>query len=115
MNYVIAVIQPQKLDAVREALGKVGVSGITITDAQGYGRQKGHAEVYKGHEYVVNFVRKVKLEIACDSSILDKVIEAISKGAKTGDQGKVGDGKIFVFDMKETIRIRTGERGTVAI
>jgi nitrogen regulatory protein PII len=99
---------------VREALGKVGVTGLTVSDAQGYGRQKGHAEVYKGHEYVVNFVRKVKLEIACEAALLDKAIEAISKAAKTGD-GKVGDGKIFVFDLKDTVRIRTGERGSVAI
>ncbi len=114
MNYVIAMIQPPKLDAVREALGKVGVMGLTVSDAQGYGRQKGHAEVYKGHEYVVNFVRKVKLEIACEASQLDKVIEAISKAAKTGD-GKVGDGKIFVLDLKDTVRIRTGEHGEAAI
>ncbi|MEI6236373.1 MAG: P-II family nitrogen regulator [Planctomycetota bacterium] len=115
MNYVVAIIQPQKLDAVREALSKVGVTGVTITDAQGYGRQKGHAEVYRGHEYQVNFVRKVKIEIAVDSSILDATLAAISGAAKTGEQGKVGDGKIFVFDLKETIRIRTGERGTSAI
>lgn len=114
MNYVVAIIQPPRLDAVREALTKVGVSGLTVTDAQGYGRQKGHAETYRGHEYVVNFVRKVKLEIACEASLVDKVIEAVSTAAKTGG-GKVGDGKIFVFDLKETVRIRTGERGTVAI
>jgi nitrogen regulatory protein P-II 2 len=115
MNYVIAIIQPQKLDAVRDALNAVGVAGITITDAQGYGRQKGHTEVYRGHEYTVTFVRKVKLEIACPAASVDKVVEAISSAAKTGDQGKVGDGKIFVFDLKETIRIRTGEHGNDAI
>ena len=114
MNYIIAIIQPPKLDAVRDALSKAGVAGVTVSDAQGYGRQKGHAEVYRGHEYTVNFVRKVKLEIACEEHQVDKVVEAISKAAKTGD-GKVGDGKIFVLDLKDTIRIRTGERGTAAI
>lgn len=114
MNFVIAIIQPPRLDAVREALTKVGVSGITVTDAQGYGRQKGHTEVYRGHEYTVNFVRKVKLEIACDDTVLEKVIAAITTSAKSGD-GKLGDGKIFVFDMKEAVRIRTGERGAEAI
>jgi len=114
MNYVIAIIQPPKLDAVRNALQKLGVTGLTVSDAQGYGRQKGHKEVYHGHEYVVNFVRKVKLEIACDAALCDKVIEAISTAAKT-EGGKVGDGKIFVLDLKETVRIRTGERGSIAI
>ena len=114
MNFIIAVIQPPKLDAVREALSAVGVAGITVTDAQGYGRQKGHKEVYRGHEYAVNFVRKVRLEIACEASLTDKAVEAITKAARTGE-GKVGDGKIFVFEMKDTIRIRTGERGSVAI
>src|SRR5437762_12203898 len=88
MNYIIAIVQPPRVDAVREALTKVGVTGLTVSDAQGYGRQKGHAEVYRGHEYTVNFVRKVKLEIACESHLLDKVIEAISIAAKTGE-GKV--------------------------
>lgn len=114
MNYVIAIIQPQKLDAVREALQKVGVAGVTVSDVQGYGRQKGHSEVYRGHEYTVNFVRKVKLEIACESHLLEQVLAAISTAAKS-DVAKVGDGKIFVFDMKDAMRIRTGERGTVAI
>lgn len=114
MNYIVAIIQPPKLDAVREALTKVGVTGLTVTDAQGYGRQKGHAEVYRGHEYTVNFVRKVKLEIACETHLVDRVVEAITIAAKSGD-GKVGDGKIFVFDLKDTIRIRTSEHGTAAI
>ncbi|HLX65296.1 MAG TPA: P-II family nitrogen regulator [Planctomycetota bacterium] len=114
MNYVIAIIQPHKLDAVRDALTKVGIAGLTVSDAQGYGRQKGHKEVYHGHEYTVSFVRKVKLEIACDEHVVDKVVDAIATAAKT-DGGKVGDGKIFVFDLKETIRIRTGERGSIAI
>lgn len=115
MNYVIAVIQPQKLDAVREALAAVGVSGVTISDAQGYGRQKGHSEVFRGHEYTVQFVRKIKLEIACDANATDGIVQAICKAAKAGAEGKIGDGKIFVFEMNETIRIRTGERGADAI
>ena len=114
MNFIIAVIQPSKLDAVREALVKRGIAGLTVSDVQGYGRQKGHSEVYRGHEYTVNFVRKVKLEIACDGHVTDGVIEAISKAAKTGD-GKVGDGKIFVLDLQEAVRIRTGERGSGAL
>jgi nitrogen regulatory protein P-II 2 len=114
MKYVIAVIQPQKLDLVREALMATGVAGVTVSDVQGYGRQKGHTEVYRGHEYTVNFVRKVKLEVACNSTIVEKVVEAISRAAKSGD-GKIGDGKIFVLDLQDTIRIRTGERGTDAL
>src|SRR5437763_14551050 len=114
MKYIVAIIQPPKLDAVREALGHAGVSGVTVSDVQGYGRQKGHTEVYRGHEYTVNFVRKVKLEIACDKDTVEKVVEAISKGAKTGD-GKIGDGKIFVLDLQDAVRIRTGERGAEAI
>ena len=115
MNYVVAIIQPQKLDAVREALNAAGIPGITVTDAQGCGRQKGHAEVYRGAEYTMKFVRKVKIEIACASVDLDKVVQAISATAKTGTGGKVGDGKIFIFDLKETIRIRTGEHGEDAV
>jgi nitrogen regulatory protein P-II 2 len=114
MKYVIAVIQPQKLDLVREALMATGVAGVTVSDVQGYGRQKGHTEVYRGHEYTVNFVRKVKLEVACNSTIVEKVVEAISRAAKSGD-GKIGDGKIFVLDLQDTIRIRTGERGADAL
>ncbi len=114
MKYIIAIIQPQKLDAVREALGHSGISGVTVTDVQGYGRQKGHTEVYRGHEYTVNFVRKVKIEIACDESISEKVVEAISNAAKTGG-GKIGDGKIFVLNLEDATRIRTGERGPDAL
>src|SRR3954465_7211988 len=114
MKYVIAVIQPHRLDVVREALRAAGVAGVTVSDVQGYGRQKGHTEVYRGHEYTVNFVRKVKLEVACNSNIVEKVVEAISRSAKTGD-GKIGDGKIFVLDLQDSIRIRTGERGADAL
>jgi len=114
MKYVIAVIQPAKLDIVRDALQKAGVNGVTVSDAQGYGRQKGHTEVFRGHEYVINFVRKVKLEIACDSERVDAVVAAIAGSAKS-DGGKIGDGKIFVFDLGNVIRIRTGESGHEAI
>ncbi|MEI6232239.1 MAG: P-II family nitrogen regulator [Planctomycetota bacterium] len=114
MKLVTAIIQPQKLDAVREALGHVGVSGVTVSDVQGYGRQKGHTEVYRGHEYTVNFVRKVKLEIACTAEMAEKVVETISTSAKTGG-GKIGDGKIFIVNLEDTIRIRTGERGREAL
>jgi len=114
VKYVIAVIQPQKLDLVREALAQAGINGVTVSDVQGYGRQKGHTEVYRGHEYTVNFVRKVKLEIACEGEVVDKVVEAIVKSAKTGT-GKIGDGKIFVLDLEDSVRIRTGERGAEAL
>ncbi len=114
MKYIIAVIQPQKLDAVREALAGAGINGVTVSDVQGYGRQKGHTEVYRGHEYVVSFVRKVKLEIACDEEVADKVVEAISRSSKSGD-GKIGDGKIFVLELEDAVRIRTGERGSDAL
>ncbi|HEY3324517.1 MAG TPA: P-II family nitrogen regulator [Planctomycetota bacterium] len=114
MKYIIAIIQPHKLDAVREALGQAGVAGVTVSDVQGYGRQKGHTEVYRGHEYTINFVRKVKLEIACDSSVADKIVEAITRSAKNED-GKIGDGKLFVVDLLDAVRIRTGERGMDAL
>jgi nitrogen regulatory protein P-II 1 len=114
MKYVIAVIQPHRLDVVREALSAAGVAGVTVSDVQGYGRQKGHTEVYRGHEYTVNFVRKVKIEVACDTEVADKVVEAISRSAKSGD-GKIGDGKIFVLDLQDAVRIRTGERGRDAL
>jgi nitrogen regulatory protein P-II 2 len=114
MKYVVAILQPQKLDAVRDALAAAGVAGITVSDVQGYGRQKGHTEVYRGHEYAVNFVRKVKLEIACDDKAVDSVVEAVSGAAKSGE-GKIGDGKIFVLELLDAVRIRTGERGPIAI
>jgi nitrogen regulatory protein PII len=114
MKYVIAIIQPQKLDAVREALSGTGIAGVTVSDVQGYGRQKGHTEVYRGHEYTVSFVRKVKLEIACDSNKVDTIVESITRAAKTGD-GKIGDGKVFVLDLADAVRIRTGERGADAL
>ena len=112
MKMVSAVIKPFKLDEVREALSSLGVQGITVTEVKGFGRQKGHTELYRGAEYVVDFLPKVKIEIAVDESILDRVIEAIEQSARTG---KIGDGKIFVYDLEQAIRIRTGETGADAI
>ena len=112
MKLITAIIRPFKLDEVREALTEVGVSGITVTEVKGFGRQKGHTELYRGAEYVVDFLPKVKIEAAIQDAILDQVIEAIEKSAGTG---KVGDGKIFVFDLEQVIRIRTGETGEEAL
>jgi nitrogen regulatory protein P-II 2 len=112
MKFVTAIIKPFKLDEVREALSAIGVQGITVTEVKGFGRQKGHTELYRGAEYVVDFLPKVKLEAAIDDSMLDQVIETIEKSASTG---KIGDGKIFVFDVEQVIRIRTGETGTAAL
>jgi nitrogen regulatory protein P-II 2 len=112
MKFVSAIIKPFKLDEVREALSAIGVQGITVTEVKGFGRQKGHTELYRGAEYVVDFLPKVKLEIAIDDALLDQVIEAIEKSANTG---KIGDGKIFVFDLEQAIRIRTGETGGEAL
>ena len=112
MKLVAAIIKPFKLDDVREALGDIGVSGITVIEVKGFGRQKGHTELYRGAEYVVDFLPKIKVEIAVDDGLVDKVIEAISGAARTG---KIGDGKIFVFDLQQVIRIRTGETGSDAL
>ena len=112
MKLVTAIIKPFKLDEVREALAKVGVQGITVTEVKGFGRQKGHTELYRGAEYVVDFLPKVKLEIAIKTELLEQVIEAIEKAAHTG---KIGDGKIFVYDVEQVVRIRTGETGPDAI
>jgi len=112
MKLVTAVIKPFKLDEVREALSAIGVQGITVTEVKGFGRQKGHTELYRGAEYVVDFLPKVKVEAAIQDSILDQVIEAIEKSAGTG---KIGDGKIFVFELEQVIRIRTGETGEEAL
>jgi nitrogen regulatory protein P-II 2 len=112
MKYIIAVIKPHKLDEVREALTNLGVSGMTVTEVKGFGRQKGHTELYRGAEYVVDFLPKVKLEIAISESLLDQTLEAITKAANTG---KIGDGKIFVSNLTQVIRIRTGETGDEAI
>ena len=112
MKLVTAIIKPFKLDDVREALSEIGVQGITVTEVKGFGRQKGHTELYRGAEYVVDFLPKVKLEIGVDEAILDQVVEAISKAANTG---KIGDGKIFVYDLEKALRIRTGETGSDAL
>jgi nitrogen regulatory protein P-II 2 len=112
MKLVAAIIKPFKLDDVREALGDIGVSGITVIEVKGFGRQKGHTELYRGAEYVVDFLPKIKVEIAVDDDLVDKVIEAITNAARTG---KIGDGKIFVFDLQQVIRIRTGETGSDAL
>ena len=112
MKMVMAIIKPFKLDDVREALAEAGVAGITATEVKGFGRQKGHTELYRGAEYVVDFLPKVKIEAAVQTEILEQVIEAIEKSASTG---KIGDGKIFVFDLEQAIRIRTGESGAEAL
>jgi nitrogen regulatory protein P-II 2 len=112
MKMITAVIKPFKLDDVREALSGVGVQGVTVSEVKGFGRQKGHTELYRGAEYVVDFLPKVRLEIAVDDSISDQVIEALIKAANTG---KIGDGKIFVHSLEQVIRIRTGESGAEAL
>jgi len=112
MKMVAAVIKPFKLDDVREALSDIGVQGITVTEVKGFGRQKGHTELYRGAEYVVDFLPKVKIELAIPDELLDRVVEAIMNAAKTG---KIGDGKIFVYQLDQAIRIRTGETGAEAL
>ena len=112
MKKIEAIIKPFKLDEVREALSELGIMGLTATEVKGFGRQKGHTELYRGAEYVVDFLPKVKIEIVLDDSMVEKAIEAINKSAKTG---KIGDGKIFVINIERAIRIRTGEEGSDAI
>ena len=112
MKMVTAVVKPFKLDDVREALSEIGVQGVTVTEVKGFGRQKGHTELYRGAEYVVDFLPKVKIEVAIADDLLDQVVESISKAANSG---KIGDGKIFVTDLQQAIRIRTGETGNDAI
>ncbi|MEJ2479446.1 MAG: P-II family nitrogen regulator [Acidihalobacter sp.] len=112
MKLLIAIIKPFKLDEVREGLSEIGVQGITVTEVKGFGRQKGHTELYRGAEYVVDFLPKVKIEVALDDALIDQAIDAISKAASTG---KIGDGKIFVMPLEQAIRIRTGETGVDAL
>ena len=112
MKFVIAVIKPFKLDEVREALGALGIQGITVTEVRGHGRQRGHTEFYRGAEYTVSFVPKVKLELAVEDSLADKVIETIQL---TGQTGQIGDGKIFLLPLEQAVRIRTGETGAAAL
>ncbi|SHG65788.1 nitrogen regulatory protein P-II family [Hydrocarboniphaga daqingensis] len=112
MKMLIAIIKPFKLDAVREALSDIGVQGMTVTEVRGFGRQKGHTELYRGAEYTVDLLPKIKLEVALTPDNVDKAIDAISKAARTG---QIGDGKIFVYDLGQTVRIRTGENGIDAV
>ncbi|MDA0983653.1 MAG: P-II family nitrogen regulator [Proteobacteria bacterium] len=112
MKLITAIIKPFKLDEVREALSAIGVQGITVTEVKGFGRQKGHTELYRGAEYVVDFLPKVKIEAAIKTEMLDQVLEAIERAANTG---KIGDGKIFVFELEKVVRIRTGETDAAAI
>ncbi len=112
MKIISAIIKPFKLDDVRQALGDCGVQGLTVSEVKGFGRQKGHTELYRGAEYVVDFLPKVKLEIAIDDDLLDQAIEAISSSANTG---KIGDGKIFITPLEQVVRIRTGESGSAAL
>ena len=115
MKLIIAIIQPQKLEAVKAALTEVEVFRLTVMDVQGFGRQKGHTEVYRGHEFTVNLLRKVQLQIAVNDEFVDRAVNAIIKGGRTEPNGEVGDGKIFVLPLDDCIRIRTGERGGEAI
>ena len=112
MKFIVAVIQPHRIDAVREALTGIGVEGLTVTEVRGYGRQRGHKEVYRGSEYTITYVPKLKLEIATEDEKADEVVEALTRAARTG---KIGDGKIFVLDLQSALRIRTGETGTQAL
>ena len=112
MKLVTAIIKPFKLDEVREALSEINVQGMTVTEVKGFGRQKGHTELYRGAEYVVDFLPKIKIEAAVDDAVVDQVIDAIQNAARTG---KIGDGKIFVADLNQVIRIRTGETGNEAL
>jgi nitrogen regulatory protein P-II 2 len=112
MKFIMAIIKPFKLDEVREALTALGVQGLTVTEARGFGRQKGHTEIYRGAEYAVNFVPKIKIEIAVSNDLVERVVDTILKTAATG---RIGDGKIFVFDMMQAVRIRTGDRNEEAL
>ncbi len=112
MKFIVAIIQPFKLDAVREALSELGVEGLTASEVRGFGRQKGHREVYRGSEYTINYVPKVKIEIAVGNELAERVVETLQNVAQTG---KIGDGKIFVFELSEAIRVRTGETGEAAL
>jgi nitrogen regulatory protein P-II 1 len=115
MKLIEAIIQPSRLEAVKEALNEVEVVRLTVCDVQGFGRQKGHTEIYRGHEYTVNLLRKVKLEIAVNDDFVEPTIQAIIRAGRSGENGQIGDGKIFILPMDDCIRIRTGERGPEAI
>ncbi len=115
MKYIIAIIQPTRVESVKDALSHIEIFRLTVSDAQGIGRQKGHTEVYRGHEYHINFTSKVKLEIAVDDRYVDQTVQAIVEAARTGKEGKIGDGKIFILPLEDVIRIRTRERGVEAL
>lgn len=112
MKYIIAIIQPHRLEAVRDALAEIGVKGLTVTEVRGFGRQKGQTEIYRGAEYAMQYVPKVKLEIAVDDEIADRAVEAVGTGARTG---RIGDGKVFVLSLEGAMRVRTGEMGADAL
>jgi nitrogen regulatory protein P-II 1 len=115
MKYIVAIIQPNRLEAVKEALSHIEVFRLTVSDVQGIGRQKGHTEFYRGHEYMINLIRKVKLEIATDDQYVENVVDAICENARTGKDGRIGDGKIFIMPLEDVVRIRTRERGHDAL
>ncbi len=115
MKLIIAIIQPARLEAVKAALTEVEVFRLTVMDVQGFGRQKGHTEVYRGHEFTVNLLRKVQLQIAVNDDFVEPTVNAIIKGGRTGEKGEIGDGKIFILPLEDCVRIRTGERGGEAI
>ena len=115
MKMITAIIQPSRIEAVKDQLARAGVHGMTFTDVHGIGRQKGRTEIYRGHEYVITLISKVKLEIAAEDESVGEVIETIVKGARSGEEGKIGDGKIFVTDLENVVRIRTGEAGALAL
>lgn len=115
MKLILAIIKPEKLDAVKEALNRVEVFRLTVVDVQGFGRQKGQSEIYRGHELTVNMLRKVQLQIAVNEGFVEPTVNAIVEAARTGQDGRIGDGKIFILPLEDAIRIRTGERGPEAI
>jgi nitrogen regulatory protein PII len=115
MKLITAIVQPSRFEAVKDLLSRAGVKGLTVTDAHGVGRQRGRTEIYRGHEYTVNLVAKVKIEVAVDDDDAERVIDTIVRGARSGDEGKIGDGKIFVSPLENVIRIRTGEVGAEAL
>ncbi len=115
MKLILAIIQPSKLDAVKAALNKVEVFRLTVVDVQGFGRQKGQSEIYRGHEFTVNMLRKVQLQIAVNEDFVEPTVHAIIEAARTGEEGRIGDGKIFILPLEDVVRIRTGERGPEAI
>lgn len=115
MKMVTAIIQPSRLETVKSLLGTEGVTGLTVTDARGVGRQRGRTEIYRGHEYIVDLVPKVRIEIAVDDASVDGIVDAIVEGARSGPEGKIGDGKIFITPLEQVVRIRTGEMGEAAL